>query len=223
LPELRDTAACFQCCRFLQACNTACFQCCRFLPAYNTTISLRQLNLPREESWPQLAAVPAAGGWRQPMFRVSIHFTSNHSSVVFAMLQEPELAGAGAAAPPAAGCGTTILMFMHTCDSSCCIRFVAGRELAKAGAAALPAAGGRGHDLQLHPQKNTLSQMSTPSPRVFVMLQEESWPELARRHFLLLEVAAMVKALDSSGGLGPAVGGMGASLRGILSRPGPWC
>lgn len=41
------------------------------------------------------------------------------------------------------------------------------------------------------------------------LLQEESWPEIARRQFLLLEVAAMVKALDSSGGLGPAVGAPG--------------
>jgi hypothetical protein len=40
-------------------------------------------------------------------------------------------------------------------------------------------------------------------------VQEESWPEIARRQFLLLEVAAMVKALDSSGGLGPAVGAPG--------------
>jgi hypothetical protein len=42
-------------------------------------------------------------------------------------------------------------------------------------------------------------------------MQEESWPEIARRQFLLLEVAAMVKALDSSGGLGPAVGAPGGS------------
>lgn len=120
-------------------------------------------------------------------------------------------------------------MWHHNSDIHANKRFVVlhsflcrRRELAKAGSVAIPAAAGCGHDLQLHPHKNALSQMSS-SPHVFVMLQEESWPELARRHFLLLEVAAMVKALDSSGGLGPAVGGMGASLRGILSRPGPWC
>ena len=50
-------------------------------------------------------------------------------------------------------------------------------------------------------------------------MQEESWPEIARRQFLLLEVAAMVKALDSSGGLGPAVGAPGALLQ-IVQTPG---
>lgn len=46
--------------------------------------------------------------------------------------------------------------------------------------------------------------------------QEESWPEIARRQFLLLEVAAMVKALESSGGLGPAVGAPGARPCSVL-------
>lgn len=54
---------------------------------------------------------------------------------------------------------------------------------------------------------------------VGAFVQEESWPEIARRQFLLLEVAAMVKALDSSGGLGPAVGAPGALLQ-IVQTPG---
>lgn len=49
-------------------------------------------------------------------------------------------------------------------------------------------------------------------------VQEESWPEIARRQFLLLEVAAMVKALDSSGGLGPAVGAPGALMQTLLQQ-----
>lgn len=43
-------------------------------------------------------------------------------------------------------------------------------------------------------------------------VQAESWPEAARRFFLLQEVAAMVKALDTSGGLGLAVGNPGKAL-----------
>lgn len=40
-------------------------------------------------------------------------------------------------------------------------------------------------------------------------MQAECWPEVARRFFQLQDIAAMVKALDSSGGLGPAIGNPG--------------
>lgn len=165
--------------------STAAASCQPTTPA----ISLHQLKLPREERWPQLAAVPAAGGWRQPMFRFSIRFTSNHSSVVFAMLQEeiwPELALRHLLLDVAS-------QFRYSCKqairraafvplqekragqswlggNSCCCRLrprlaaaspqeraepnvkftsrvcdVTGGKLAGAGAAALPAAGGGGH------------------------------------------------------------------------------
>ena len=46
-----------------------------------------------------------------------------------------------------------------------------------------------------------------------ILLQVEAWPEVTRRFFHLQNVAAMVKALDSSGGLGPAIGNPGDHLR----------